>query len=156
MDKSKHPVTSWLDQNIYNKSEPNIYMLKHRNLDTYYLRNDKNLDSNNEFKINEMKDLIKKNKSLYYQQTLQEKTYQDLEYDKDLIRDSNYVHVFKKDDTTFVQYIDQDTRRYHVNMLFNKLIDYCYNKKIIGFKGELLINKKMRNEFVKFCYNNSK
>ena len=157
MNKQKHPISLWLDESIYNKVDPPIYNLIHRNLSTYYLDNDKNLNINNEFKIKEMKNLNRKiNSSYNYDDIIEDKSYDELEYDKDLIKDSNYVQVFRSNEEKFIQYIDQDTRRYHVNMLFNKLVDFCYKKEITGFKGELLINKKMRSKFVKFCYENSK
>ena len=60
----------------------------------------------------------------------------------------------KKDNKRFIQYIDPESRRYHTNMLFNKILDYCKNNEIYDFKNNLLIGKKMRNEFVKFCYEN--
>ena len=164
----KHPVSEWLDEHLYIPNEPPIYTLYHRNLNTYYLNNDKNLLCNNKFKLDELKKLnkqIKRCNRKYdgesgfrkYDEIIEDKSYDDLDYDKDLINDSNYVHIFKnKNETKFIQYINQETRRYHENMLFNKIIDHCHNNKLVGFRGELLINKKMRNNFVKFCYENSK
>ena len=39
-------------------------------------------------------------------------------------------------------------------MLFNKILDFCKTNEINDFKNNLLIGKKLRNEFVKFCYEN--
>ena len=55
---SKHPISIWLDESLYFKNKP-IYMLYHRDIETYYLPNDKNLDCNNNFRLNEMKKLNK-------------------------------------------------------------------------------------------------
>jgi hypothetical protein len=182
MNKSqKHPISDWLDEYLYIANDPPIYTLNHRDLNTYYLNNDKNLLCNNKFKLDELKKLNKQINQCRREQTnnshatnidfgkydelIENKSYDDLDYDKDLINDSNYIHVFKNNmikdinnlgNSRFIQYINPDSRRYHVNMLFNKLIDHCYNNKLVGFRGELLINKKMRNSFVKFCYENSK
>lgn len=154
--KNKHPITEWLDQNILINAP--IYTLKHRNLDTYYVPNDKNLLCNDEDKISRLinlnKEINKKRKNIY--DLVQNKSINELEEEQNLIEDSHYVHVFKKDKERFVQYLDENTPRYHVNMLFNKIIDYCHTSKANDFKGNLLIGKKMRNEFVKFCYENRK
>jgi hypothetical protein len=62
------------------------------------------------------------------------------------------------------KYIDHtlipiNTNRYHANYLFRQLIDYAiennmkytFQEKCIGF----LVDKSMKDNFYKFCYNNS-
>jgi len=162
MNKNKeNDISKWLDQNLYNYDPP-IYLLNHRKLDTYYLKNDNNLLCNNEYKIRELTKLNYKINNNSKAELVKEKTYDDLEYDKQLIEESQYIHVFKTkqieqtEQTKFIQYINPYTPRYHINMLFNKIIDYCYVNNIVTFKEDLLIDKKMRNKFVKFCFDNSK
>lgn len=154
MIRKTHPITEWLDSN--SRKEAPIYRLNHRNFDTYYFENDKNLDNNDNYKIRELMDLNKKiNRCEDYDELIKDKSREDLEYEDELIRESNYVHVFKKkDNKRFIQYVDPDSRRYHTNMLFNKILDFCHTNEIYDFKNNLLIGKKMRNEFVKFCYEN--
>ena len=154
MNKKIHPITDWLDSN--SRREPPIYKLNHRSFETYYFENDKNLSTNNDYKVKELMELNKKiNKSYNYEELIEGKSIGELEYEDDLIKESNYVHVFKKNDNRrYIQYIDPDSRRYHTNMLFNMILDYCKTNEIHDFKNNLLIGKKMRNDFVKFCYKN--
>lgn len=155
-NKNKNPISIWLDEYLVTEFKPPVYTLDHRDLNTYYLENDKNLLCNNNLKINELRKLNEEIITYNDNELIERKTYEELENDKVLIEESNYIHVFKNGDETMIQYIDPDTRRYHVNMLFNKIIEYCYLNKMIDLKDELLINKKMRNSFVKFCFENSK
>ena len=154
MNRKNHPITDWLDSN--SRKEPPIYKLNHRSFETYYYENDKNLSTNNNYKVEELLDLNKKiNRCYDFNELIEDKSIEELQYEDELIKESNYVHVFKKkDNKRFIQYIDPDSRRYHTNMLFNKILDYCITNDINDFKNNLLIGKKMRNEFVKFCYEN--
>ena len=154
MSQQKHPITNWLDSN--SRKEPPTYQLRHRSFETYYYENDKNLHTNNDYKVEELLELNKEiNICNNYNELINGKSIEDLKYEDQLIKESNYVHIFKKkDDSRFIQYIDPESRRYHINMLFNKILDYCKTNDINDFKNNLLIGKKMRNEFVKFCYEN--
>ena len=150
-DNNIHPISKWLDEKIDNY--PPKYKLIHRDLNTYYLVNDKNLLCNKNDKINELEELNKEiNEFNNLDELIEKKSYDELINDKKLIEDSNYVHVFRNSNEKFVQYLDPYTPRYHVNMIFNKIIDYCHKNNLYDIKGELLIDKRMRNNFVKFCY----
>ena len=100
MNKKKY-ISKWLDQNIYDYKPP-IYLLNHRKLDTYYLKNDKNLLCNNEYKIEELTKLNYKINNNSNADLVEEKTYDDLEYDKQLIEESYYIHVFKTKESKFL------------------------------------------------------
>lgn len=154
MNKKVHPITNWLNKD--SKKKAPIYKLKNRDFDIYYFDNDKNLNSNDNQKIDELIELNKKINNCYdYNELIEDKNIEELEYEDDLIDDSHYVHIFKKKNgQRFIQYINQNSRRYHVNMLFNMILDYCKTNEIHDFKSNLLIGKKMRSEFVKFCYEN--
>ena len=74
---------------------------------------------------------------------------------KKLIIESNLVQIFNNYDRNYYLYLDHDTPRYHVNMLFNKIIDYCIKYKLCDHKGLPLINLFLRNKFYQFCYENT-
>ena len=154
MYKKVHPITEWLDNSCRKKAP--LYKLNHRYLDTYYMNNDKNLLCNDEFKIKELYELNKKiNSCNDYDELIENKEEEELYYEDDLISESHYVHIFKKKDKKrFIQYIDPSTPRYHTNMLFNMIVDYCKENEIHDFKGNLLFGRKMRNDFVQFCFDN--
>jgi hypothetical protein len=155
-NKKLNKITKWLDEKYSREYNPPIYMLCHRDLNTYYSENDKNLSCNNISKINELRKLNEEIISYEYEELIKMKTFEDLENDKKLIEESNYVHVFKNRDKKIIQYINPNTRRYHINMLFNKIIEYCYLNNLLDLKGDLIISKKMRSSFVKFCFENCK
>ena len=70
----------------------------------------------------------------------------------DIIRSSQYISIFKIDNKVYYQYIDPDTPRYHVNKLFNQMIDYCITNKLIDENGKYLISKNTRDAFYRYCY----
>ena len=149
----KKSFTEWLNEEIY--IYPLIYKLYHRDLNTYYISNDQNLQSNDNQKIEELKSLNNQlDKIDDYEEFINNKSYEELYYDDQLIEDSNYTHIFRNNNKQFIQFINPYTNRYHVNMLFNMIIDYCFKNKMKDIKNNLLINKKMRNDFVKFCFSN--
>ncbi|AYV79787.1 MAG: hypothetical protein Faunusvirus52_4 [Faunusvirus sp.] len=45
-------------------------------------------------------------------------------------------------------------RQYHLDMLFNQLIDHCYTEKLYDRNSNLLINRSHRMNFYKFCFAN--
>ena len=47
--------------------------------------------------------------------------------------------VFRKENESFYQYINPNTRRYHVNKLFNNMIDYCIINRLQDDSGKYLI-----------------
>ena len=57
MSQQKHPITNWLDSN--SRKEPPTYQLRHRSFETYYYENDKNLHTNNDYKVEELLELNK-------------------------------------------------------------------------------------------------
>ena len=148
-----HPISKWLDKKIDNY--PPKYNLNHRDLNTYYLVNDKNLLCNKQDKISELENLNKEiNECDNFDNLIEKKSDDELISDKCLIEDSNYIHIFRNNNERFVQYLDPNTPRYHVNMIFNRILDYCYKNNLYDIKGELFFDKRMRNDFVKFCYEN--
>ena len=52
-------------------------------------------------------------------------------------------------------YLDHNTYRYHLNMLFNKIIDYCITNNYHDHINNPLINLMLRNKFYEFCYENT-
>lgn len=141
-------ISEWLDQEIEHETQPPIYKLKNNDLHLYYKKDDKHILINNNKKISELilfGEYLRSNESV-------EENY----YDKKLIKESNYVQKFKKDKHyNYFQYLNPNTPRYHANMLFNKIIDYCIINKLKNNNGEILIDKSFRNNFYKICYENS-
>ncbi len=39
--------------------------------------------------------------------------------------DVNYIQLYKQGNSDYLNYINHLTPRYHANMLFNQMIDYC-------------------------------
>jgi hypothetical protein len=66
-------------------------------------------------------------------------------------KSSNYMICYKNN----YIYIPEDSRRYEIDIIFRKLIDYCLYNKIYDIDNELLINNSIKNSFYKFVYNNS-
>lgn len=150
---NKNQISKWLDEKIDNY--PPIYNLNHRDLNTYYTVNDKNLLCNKKEKISELEKLNKEiNECKSFEELIDKKSDDELEYDKTLIDESKYIHIFRNNSDRIVQYLDPKTPRYHVNMIFNRIIDYCHKNNLYDIKGELLFDKRMRNDFVKFCFEN--
>ena len=145
-------ITRWLDTKFKHRISPIKYDLFHKDLDLYYKKNDKTLDINDLDKLNELKEFgkfIKLNTPKYVNKY-------DKVYHKKLIMESNLVQTFNINRKKYNLFLDPRTPRFHVNMLFNKMIDYCKYNKICDHKGNTLINKSLRNKFTKFCYKKSK
>lgn len=87
-----------------------------------------------------------------------------LDYENELSCEYNYKHVslyFDKKSKEIEQIdnnihvkINPDTKRYHANYIFVKLIDYCIINDLRDGNGNYLINPNIRNNFYKFCYDN--
>ena len=73
-----------------------------------------------------------------------------------MILESKLVQTFKNKDKFYYQYLNPKTPRYHANMLFNQIIDYCILNDYFDESNNPLVNKMMRNKFYEFCYDNSK
>ena len=75
--------------------------------------------------------------------------------------------IYDEKDTDYMVYIKETNNRYHTNYLFKKLVDYCNqkrnnNKCTFNYYNEYdelekinIFTKNMKNEFYKFCYENS-
>jgi hypothetical protein len=152
MDNKDKVISKWLDKRFDKNIDPPRYFLENNYLYDYYRLKDKNLKLNDNIKINELKNFskyIKNNKPEYNGPN--EKIYH-----KKLILESKLIQTFKNDDgKNYYQYLNPKTPRYHANMLFNKMIDYCIKNEMVDHKDRPLINKSLRNVFYKFCYENS-
>ena len=78
-----------------------------------------------------------------------------LHRDKIRIIESQLVQIFDNNNENYYIYLEPNTPRYHANMLFNKMIDYCIENELTDHLDRPLINKAFRNSFYKFCYENS-
>ena len=153
MSKIKNSdITKWLDTEFEEITRPPIFYLKNNDLMYYYkIRNDRNLLMNDTGKINELKDFSKSitNNSVSY------KGENEKIYHKKLIYESKLVQTYKRNNEKYYHYLNPKTPRYHANMLFNKMIDYCIENELTDHLDRPLINKAFRNSFYKFCYENS-
>lgn len=61
-----------------------------------------------------------------------------------------YINEYKEETV----YIEPNTINYQIDNLYRKLIDYCIDKNLKIFK-EFVFNKKLQDEFHKFCLNNT-
>ena len=66
----------------------------------------------------------------------------------------NTYNFKNKDGKNLLFYINQDTNRYDINMLFNQMIDYCVKHNLSNRFNKYFVSKDMRARFVEFCYTN--
>lgn len=141
---SSSPFDIWLDSEIEYYDKPEIYNSKYNNISFYYNINDVELNMKNHFLIEN------------YKQYLENETYLDLynKEDEEIYDRMAYIqHYTFKDKDKFI-YINPNTNRYIVDLLFRKLLD---NSQDLTTPNDTpLINKNMRTSFYKFCYEHSK
>lgn len=92
------------------------------------------------------------------------------QYERDTYYNTNDVDEQKKDipdeEKKYIDhmYIEPDTKRYHANMLFRRLLDYSidnnftyniYDEENNDYEWCDLIDKTLKESFYKFCYENS-
>ena len=147
--KKNKKISEWLDNEIHEADSPPSYYLTNNILEDYYKDNDKNILLNDNFKIDELK---------YFDDNFDnfvvENRYDEI-YQNKMIFESNLVQTFKSDNNDFYQFLNPKTPRYHANMLFNQMIDFCIKRNLNDHLGNPLINKMLRNKFYEYCYDNS-
>jgi len=150
MNRGKNKdITKWLDTEFKKVTSPPLFYLNNKDLNFYYKSsNDRNLLLNNRRKLKELKDF---GKSISSYRNENEKIYH-----KKLIFESKLVQTYKNGNSKYYHYLNPKTPRYHANMLFNKMTDYCIENELSDHLNRPLINKQLRNIFYKFCYENSK
>ena len=146
-------ISTWLDTEFNRVVYPPRYFLEYNYIDEYYKVNDKHFKLNDRRKIKQLKNFSK------FVRTTPDPKY-DCENDKilhkKLIIESNLVQTFEKQNgQEYYQFLNPKTPRYHTNMLFNLLIDYCIKNELFDEQNTPIINKSMRNAFYKFCFENS-
>jgi len=151
MARKNERMSKWLDMEI-NISDPPKYKLYNVQLSNYYKDKDKNLRLNDTEKIDELIEFGDRIKS---KNTEYNDKYERM-YHKKMILESKLVQTFKDKDKYYYHYLNPKTPRYHANMLFNQMIDYCIMNKYMDNNKTPLINKMMRNKFYEFCYDNSR
>ena len=147
-------VSNWLDKKIDDYINPPEYELYNKSIEYYYKENDKNIQLSDENKINELKEFensIFDNSGKIKYETESEKI-----YFKEKILESRLVQkYFTKNKKLKNIFLNPNSKRYHANMLFNQILDYCYVNEIVDNQGNYLFNKFMRNDFYIFCFENS-
>lgn len=146
-------ISTWLDTEFNHIIHPPRYFLKYNNIDDYYKTNDKHFKLNDRRKIKQLRNFSK-----FINKTSNPKynCENDKIFHKKLIIESNLVQNFEKPNgEEYYQFLNPKTPRYHTNMLFNLLIDYCIKNELFDDKDVPIINKSMRNAFYKFCFENS-
>ena len=127
---SKEEISEWLDTEFDFMPYPLSFSLKNNMLTNYYKENDRNLKINNLKAIDYM---ITNN-----------------------MNQQKYIQVYKtKNNEEYYHYLNHNTPRYQANMIFNKMIDYCLENKLLDDKKNPIINKFLRNSFYQYCYENS-
>ena len=150
-EKSKQ-ITKWLDTEFKEITDPPRFFLKNNELKYYYKsRNDKNLLLNDKDKLKELENFGNSIQNGDYEYNSENEKI----YHKKLILESKLVQTYEKDNEKFHHYLNPKTPRYHANMIFNKMIDYCIERELKDHLDRPLINKAFRNSFYKFCYENS-
>jgi hypothetical protein len=153
MNKEKNiQITKWLDTEFKGVTNPPRFFLKNNQLKYYYKsRNDRNLLLNDFKKLKELESFGNsiKNGENYYESE-NEKIYH-----KKLIFESKLVQTYDNNNSDYHHFLNPKTPRYHANMLFNKMVDYCIENELTDHLDRPLINKAFRNNFYKFCYENS-
>jgi hypothetical protein len=151
MSKKNNRISRWLDTE-FDITEPPRYELNNKQISNYYKDMDRNLKLNDTDKINELIEFgnkIKSGDTEYYDKD-------ERRYHKKMILESKLVQTFKKGNESYYHFLNPKTPRYHTNMLFNQIIDYCIIHNYKDENGDPLINKMLRNKFYEFCYDNSK
>jgi hypothetical protein len=144
-------LNDWLDRRVLNPdavNDYNSYELRTENeqplypSSVYYLDNDEDLQRSDKF----------------YPEML---THLDacepevLNSNKEISSLNQYIHHYSDNKKVLIK---PNTNRFHANLLFRKLVDYCGYHGIIVYnegKVEPLINKNMKTEFYKFCHENT-
>tara|TARA_B100000424_G_C22910156_1_gene484173 strand:+ start:780 stop:1172 length:393 start_codon:yes stop_codon:yes gene_type:complete len=127
---SKEEISEWLDTEFDFMPYPLSFSLKNNMLTNYYKENDRNLKINNLKAIDYM---ITNN-----------------------MNQQKYIQVYKtKSNEEYYHYLNHNTPRYQANMIFNKMIDYCLENKLLDDKKNPIVNKFLRNSFYQYCYENS-
>ena len=127
---SKEEISEWLDTEFDFMPYPLSFSLKNNMLTNYYKENDRNLKINNLKAIDYM---ITNN-----------------------MNQQKYIQVYKtKNNEEYYHYLNHNTPRYQANMIFNKMIDYCLENKLLDDKKNPIVNKFLRNSFYQYCYENS-
>lgn len=139
-------VQSWLDKKLYYENNNKHYVPYYDDITLYYNKNDTDIKKNCTDKIDDMR---------YFRDNVINNVYVNKNYAKKMIKDSNYVNVFKLYNKQYIHYLNQNTNRYLCNSLFNELIDYCKINNLLDFNDNPIINKMMRKKFYEFCYSNS-
>ena len=150
-EKNKQ-ITKWLDTEFKEITKPPVFYLNNNDLKFYYKnKNDRNLLLNNIQKLKELREFGKSISKNNKYSSENEKIYH-----KKLIFESKLVQTYKNNNREYYHYLNPKTPRYHANMLFNRIIDYCIDNELSDHLGRPLINKAFRNSFYKFCFENSK
>tara|TARA_B100000886_G_C20405774_1_gene484684 strand:+ start:836 stop:1228 length:393 start_codon:yes stop_codon:yes gene_type:complete len=127
---SKEEISEWLDTEFDFMPYPLSFSLKNNMLTNYYKENDRNLKINNLKAIDYM---ITNN-----------------------MNQQKYIQVYMtKNNEEYYHYLNHNTPRYQANMIFNKMIDYCLENKLLDDKKNPIVNKFLRNSFYQYCYENS-
>lgn len=142
-------ISKWLDKEFNHSIIPINYRLTYKKIDNYYFENSKEILINDTNKIDDLKKFGKMIKMKEIPEHIG-----NLEQNK-LIIESNLIQLFELKNNNYYIYLNPKTPRYHANMLFNKLIDYCIHNEYYDHKGNTIINLLLRNQFYKFCYENT-
>ena len=147
-------VSNWLDKRIDDYINPPEYELYNKSIEYYYKENDKNIQLSDENKINELKEF--ENSIFDNAGEIKYETESEKIYFKEKILESRLVQkYFTKNKKLKNIFLNPNSKRYHANMLFNQILDYCYVNEIVDNQGNYLFNKFMRNDFYIFCFENS-
>ena len=147
-------ISYWLDKKIEDYINPPEYELYNKSLDYYYKENDKNLKLSDEQKIQELIEF--ENRIFDNSGEIKYESESEKIYFKEKILESRLVQKFYEKNKKLKKiFLNPNSRRYHANMLFNQILDYCFLNNIVDEQGNYLFNKFMRNDFYKFCFENS-
>ena len=147
-------VLKWLEEKIDYEINPPVYELSYKYLDYYYKENDKHIKLSNDDKL---KELLEFENSLFTNRgVLNSNSISEKIYFKEMILESNLVQKFYDKKNKLVNlFLEPNSYRYHCNMLFNQILDYCIMNELKDKNDNYLFNKFMRSNFYIFCYENS-
>lgn len=145
-------IKNWKETIIKNSDLRYNYMPQSDDIGMYYFSDDNEIINNDIYSINLMREL---RNDIYKGKTIPKSRFKRDE-ERKLIKYSKFVYKFNLNNQIFLKFTRPDTVNYHIDALFNNMIDICDRFNLVDNKGDYIIKKEFREKFYEFCFLNSK